>query len=178
MLVLFAIPIGLLAGSLLGGRLDGLSALRFRWPALVLGGLLVQVALFTPAGNAAAGAAAPAIYVGSTTAVFLAVLWNVRIPGMRAVAGGALSNLAAIIANGGAMPADPAALATAGLTAGGYTNSVVLVNPALRVLTDIFAVPSWVPLANVFSIGDVLIGIGIAITIVAAMRRPTVLPAA
>ena len=37
---------------------------------------------------------------------------------------------------------------------------------------DIFALPSWLPFANVFSIGDVLIGLGIVAAIVIAMRRP------
>ena len=37
-------------------------------------------------------------------------------------------------------------------------------------LTDLFAMPGWVPLANVFSIGDVLIGIGAVIAVVAAMH--------
>ena len=35
-------------------------------------------------------------------------------------------------------------------------------HPALQPLTDIFAVPAWVPLANVFSVGDVLIAVGVA----------------
>ena len=34
--------------------------------------------------------------------------------------------------------------------------------------------PNWLPLANVFSLGDVLIGVGIAVAIVFGMRRPTV----
>jgi Family of unknown function (DUF5317) len=42
----------------------------------------------------------------------------------------------------------------------------------LRPLTDVFAIPAWLPMANVFSVGDVLIAIGIAWTIVATMRRP------
>jgi hypothetical protein len=33
--------------------------------------------------------------------------------------------------------------------------------------------PTWIPSHNVFSIGDVLIGLGVAIVIVVAMRRPT-----
>jgi hypothetical protein len=41
----------------------------------------------------------------------------------------------------------------------------------LEPLTDVFAIPAGVPLANVFSIGDVLIGVGIAVVIAAAMRR-------
>jgi hypothetical protein len=71
------------------------------------------------------------------------------------------------------MPADPAALRTAGLDGpGSHTNSVVIENPALQPLTDIFAIPAGLPFANVFSIGDVLLGIGIVVVIVAAMRRP------
>ena len=38
-------------------------------------------------------------------------------------------------------------------------------------LTDIFALPAWLPLHNVFSIGDVLIGVGVAVVIVVGMRR-------
>ena len=170
--MLWAIPLGLIVGVLAGGRLDGVSGFRFRWATLAVGGLLVQVVLFTATGDRLAGSLAPAIYVGSTLAVFAAVLRNVRVPGMAIVALGSLSNLAAITANGGAMPADPAALVAAGLDgAGSHTNSVVLPDPALRPLTDIFAIPAGVPLANVFSLGDVLIGVGIVVVIAAAMRR-------
>jgi hypothetical protein len=47
---------------------------------------------------------------------------------------------------------------------------VVVAAPVLALLTDIFAVPAWVPFANVFSVGDVLIAIGIAVAIAATMR--------
>jgi uncharacterized protein DUF5317 len=171
MLILWAIPIGLVAGYALGGRTDGLSQLQFRWPWLAVGGLLVQVVLFTATGFALAGGLAPAIYVASTLAVLVAVLRNLDLAGMPMVALGALANLAAIVANNGSMPADPGALTLAGLTAGDHTNSVVLASPSLQPLTDIFAAPAWVPFANVFSVGDVLIGLGIAWAIAAAMRR-------
>lgn len=170
MLILWAIPIGIAVGLLLGGRFERLANLHFRWPWLAIGGLLVQAALFSEIGFAAAGSLAAPIYVVSTAAVLVAVLRNRAMPGMAIVALGALSNLAAILANGGSMPADAGALATAGLDAGGHTNSVVLAHPALQPLTDIFAVPAWVPFANVFSIGDVLIAVGIGIAIVAGMR--------
>jgi hypothetical protein len=170
--MLWAIPVGMVAGLLLGGRMDGLLQLRFRWAALAVGGLLVQVVLFTPFGDRIAGDLVPATYVASTGAVFVAVLRNLRMPGMAVVAAGALSNLVAITANGGAMPADPGALALAGFSGPGeHTNSVVLAEPAFRPLTDIFALPAWLPMANVFSVGDVLIGLGVAVAIVAAMRR-------
>jgi len=170
--MLWAIPIGLILGRLLGGRVERLSELHFRWGALAVAGLLVQVLLFTPAGGALAGGFEPILYVGSTAAVLIAVLANLRIPGMALVALGSVSNLVAIVANGGAMPADPAALALAGFSGpGDNTNSVVVAQPALQALTDVYAVPAWVPFANVFSVGDVLIAIGIVIAIVAVMRQ-------
>jgi hypothetical protein len=172
MFMLWAIPTGLVLGALFGGTIEALSAVHFRWAPLAVAALLVQVVLFTPLGDQLTGGFGPANYVISTAAVFDAVIRNLGLPGMPIVGLGALSNLAAIAANGGAMPADAGALATAGLDGpGAHTNSVVLASPALAPLTDIFAVPAWVPLANVFSVGDVLIGVGIVLVIVAAMRR-------
>ena len=174
MTILYAIPAGVLAGLLLRGRLDGLLALRFRWAPLAIGGLLVQVVLFSALGDRLAGDFDRQVYVLSTLAVLLAVLRNLALPGLPLVALGSLSNLAAIVANGGLMPADPGALRIAGFDGPGeHTNSVVLADPALRLLTDIFALPAGIPFANVFSIGDVLIAIGIAWAIVAAMRSRT-----
>jgi hypothetical protein len=95
---------------------------------------------------------------------------------------GGCSNLLAIVANGGYMPADPDALAgLERLPQAGYSNSRLVDGVVLWPLTDLFAMPAWVPLANVFSVGDVLIGVGAAVAVVAAMhgRGPqAVLPAA
>ncbi len=174
--MLWAIPVGIVLGVVARGSLDGLFALGFRWAPLAIAGLLVQVVLFTAIGDQLAGGLGPAIYVLSTLAVFVAVARNWRLTGMPIVAAGALSNLVAITANGGFMPADAGALAMAGFGGpGDHTNSVVLAHPALQPLTDIFALPAGVPLANVFSIGDILIGVGVVIVIVAAMRQKQVL---
>jgi len=177
-ILLASIPIGIVVGYALGGRLERLGQVRFAWAPIAIVGLLVQIVLFAPLGAAIAGSLEPPLYVGSTALVFVAVARNLRITGMPVVGLGAFSNLVAVVANGGAMPADPAALAAAGLgapgggaAAGAYTNSVVVANPAVRPLTDIFAIPAGVPLANVFSVGDVLIGLGIVVVIAAAMRR-------
>lgn len=174
MFLLGAIPVGIVVGFLLGGRAGGLQELRFRWAPLALGGLVAQVLLFTETGGRLAGDAVPALYVASTAAVFVAVARNLRMPGMPIVALGAILNLAAIISNGGRMPADIGALRLAGFDGpGDYTNSVVLADPALRPLTDIYALPAGFPSANVFSVGDVLIAVGIAAVIALAMRRRT-----
>lgn len=171
MFILASIPVGILAGWLLGGRLGGLATIQLRWAWLAIAGLLIQGLLFTDAGGAALGSWVPAVYVASNLLVLTAVVRNVSIPGVWLIVAGAACNLAAIIANGGRMPADPAALATAGFQISGVTNSVVLADPALRPLTDIFAIPAGVPMANVFSVGDILIGVGVAVTIALAMRR-------
>lgn len=171
MFILYAIPVGLVVGWLLGGRLDRLAELRFRWAPLAIAGLFAQVVLFAGPVAERIGAFGPALYVGSTVAVLVAVVRNIRLPGIALVVAGAVSNLLAIVANGGVMPASPEAVAALGLEAGeGFSNSVVMTDPALRPLTDIFALPTWVPFANVFSVGDVLIGLGVAIAIALGMR--------
>ena len=172
MFILYAIPVGLLIGLLRGGRLGNLGDLRFEWGWLALAGLAVQVALFSPPIGSVVGEATPIVYVASTLLVLAAVLRNRRLPGLKLVAAGAISNLVAIVANGGYMPADPGALALAGMDpASEYSNSIVTNQPVLAPLTDIFGMPDWMPFANVFSIGDVLIGAGIVVAIAAGMAR-------
>src|SRR5262249_57688629 len=161
-----------LLGLLLGGRPAGLAALQFRWPWVIVAGLLVQVVLCPDAVAARVGDLGPAIYVASTAAVFAGVLRNVRVPGMALIALGALSNLAAIVANGGYMPAGAAAMAALGKTDPTiYSNSAALDHPALEPLTDLFALPPRVPFANIFTLGDMLIGIGLVVIIPAALPR-------
>ena len=171
MLILYAIPIGLVAGLLLGGQFERLGAIRFRFAPLAVAVLVVQLALFSPLSDGLPEVVGRWIYVLSTGLVVVVVVANRRLPGLPLVVLGAASNLAAIVANGGAMPASASALAAVGLGIGGNTNSVLLEQPNLEPLTDIFATPRWLPLANVFSIGDVLIGAGIVMAIVVAMRR-------
>jgi hypothetical protein len=169
--ILYAIAIGLVLGVFAGGLLGRLGAIRFQWGGLIAAGTLIQLALFSGPVASRIGDLGPPAYVASTALVLLAVLRNLRIPGLVIVAAGAASNLAAIVANGGFMPASAAALgAHAGGQPGSYSNSVVLANPALAPLTDIFALPAWLPGGNVFSIGDVLIAAGIVAAIVLQMR--------
>lgn len=174
MFILYPLLIAVPLGYLLGGRLDRLGSIRIRWAWLALAGLAVQVVLFSDAVASVVGPAGAPLYVASTAAVFAVVLRNARVPGFALIAAGAAMNLAAILANGGCMPADPGALAAVGEPAapdpGIYSNSCVPADPALVPLTDIFATPAWLPLANVFSAGDVVIGLGVAVAIVVGMR--------
>ena len=171
MFLLYAVLLGLVAGRLAGGRLAGLAALDLRWAPLVIVGFAIQIALFSEPVSDRVGDLGPWIYVASTALVLVVVLRNVRIAGLAIVALGSLSNLAAILANGGYMPAAAAAKAALGRGAPTtYSNSAIVDAPSLAPLTDVFALPAWLPLANVFSIGDVLIGTGVVVAIVVAMR--------
>jgi hypothetical protein len=171
MFMLYAIVIGLIAGLAVGGRLRSLGLLQFRWAWLAIAGLWVQLVLFSAPVTAVVGDLGPPIYVGSTLVVLAVVLVNsIRVPGLVLVATGAAANLAAIVANGGFMPATPEALAGRAAMVG-YSNSVELAQPALAPLVDRFAMPSALPFANIFSVGDVLIGLGVVIVIVVTMVR-------
>jgi hypothetical protein len=170
--VLYAVTFGLIVGLLPGGSFAGLAELRIRWGGVILAGLLVQVVLFSAPVAERVHEIGPLIYVLSTGAVLTAVLRNWRIVGLPMVALGAASNAAAILANGGFMPAGAAAIAALGTSfPSGYSNSSVVAHPALVGLTDIFALPHPIPFANVFSIGDVIIAVGIATVLIAAMRE-------
>ena len=75
---------------------------------------------------------------------------------------GGMLNLAAIAANDGVMPADPSALAAAGIATDpqSFSNSTAVAEPALLLLGDILWVPEAWPVSNVFSIGDIVIVVG------------------
>lgn len=175
MFLLYAVLLGLVAGLLFGGRPGRLAEMRLRWTSLIVAGMVIQGLLYSePVSERVAQLApevGPMVYVTSMVMVLAAVVRNVRLPGLALVAIGAAANLAAIVANGGYMPASRAALGSHLPPGGGYSNSIVLTEPALAPLTDIFALPDWLPGGNVFSIGDVLIGLGIAAAIVIQMRR-------
>jgi hypothetical protein len=172
MFALYAVVVAVVLAAVSGGRLSGLGELRFRWANLALAGLVVQLLLFLPPVAERIGAAGVPVYVGSSALVLVAVLANTSIAGMKLVAVGAASNLVAIVANGGYMPASPAALAALGKEVGdAYSNSAMMPDPVLPGLTDIWAMPAWMPFANVFSIGDLLLALGIGYAIWSGMRR-------
>ena len=174
--ILYAVIVGLILGLVTGGSPARLGALRLSWAPLIVIGMAVQLALFSsPIGNAL-GDAAPAVYVLSNLAVLVAVAANLAVPGLVIVLAGGVSNTLAIVANGGYMPVSPGALEAMGrLPKEGYSNSAPRDVVAFGPLTDVFTMPTWIPMANVFSVGDVLIGLGVGIAVMAAMHGRGVL---
>ena len=155
--------LAVLSPVLAGGSLRRLADLRFRGTWVLVAALVAQVVAIevVPGAN---HAVLSAVHLATYVAAGWYVVLNRRIPGLWIVALGAASNGVAIAANGGTLPASRSALETAGihLEPGEFLNSGVLEHPHLGFLGDVFAIPAGFPLANVFSVGDVLIVLGVA----------------
>jgi hypothetical protein len=162
MFLVALVVLSALAVPLAGGRLGALVELR-------LGRVW---AVYAALGLAVLGVGLPGLPDGLRSlllvaaypvgAVFLVANW--RVPGIPLAALGAALNLLAIAANGGVMPASAAALQRAGLPADapGFQSSAPVADPRLAFLGDVFALPASWPLSNVFSVGDMLIAVGLA----------------
>jgi len=180
MLYLLAILIGLAIGRLRGGRLANLAQLRLRWLWVVLFSLLIQL-LILPLFSSSAllpYATAP-LHLLSCAILIVWLIANLRTAPMGVLLLGAVSNFITIAAKGGRMPASVAALERAGLlrTAdtlrkGETAANVVLMGPSthLNALGDWLYLPDWVPFATAFSIGDVVIMVGLGWLIARGMK--------
>jgi MFS family permease len=155
--------LALAAVPLLGGRLGRLSDLQFDIPGAGVAAVVLQWAVLSQ-GLGGDTLAREGLHVASYGLMAWFVARNLSIPGLWIVALGGASNGLAIAANGGVMPASAEAYERAGLDlpkAGEYVNSRPIEDPQLGFLGDVFATPSDWPMANVFSVGDILVVLGI-----------------
>jgi len=163
--MLMALLAGLLVATvpLFGGRLRALAHVRIQSFWLIAGALALQVLAISVVPTWPR-----ALLVGAHLVSYLMAGWfvwlNRRVSGLPIVAVGGALNAVTIAVNGGTLPASRSALATAGIhpVAGDFNNSGVLAHPHLAWLGDVIPVPASVPMANVFSIGDLLILLGLA----------------
>ena len=149
-----------------GGNLAALGRVQVRYALAIFGALAIQIAIISVVPGGSPGLHR-VLYIGSYALAAVFVVANRRLAGMRLLALGATLNLIAILANNGVMPASRSALHAAGMRSSStdFLNSAAVAHPRLLFLGDILAVPHAVPLANVYSIGDVCIAIGVAIAI-------------
>jgi hypothetical protein len=151
-------------GAVLGGAdLTRLARVRVRWIPAILAALGIQIVIIRvlPASFPLGVAASIHVFTYGLAAAFLVV--NRSVIGLWIIGVGGMLNLTAIVTNGGVMPATARAMAAAGMSdTAGFENSAVRAHAHFAFLGDVFATPKGVPLANVFSIGDVLIVLGTA----------------
>jgi hypothetical protein len=160
------VALALVSVPLTGGRLAALAQLRFRGTGLLAAALGVQVLIISFIAGGPSWLH-PALHLGTYAAALAFLAANFAIPGLRTVALGGLANFLAIASNGGVMPASRSALVEAGRghSRNAFDNSGVVNHARLRFLGDVVAMPAWMPLHNVFSVGDVLIGLGVAVAL-------------
>jgi hypothetical protein len=162
---------------LTGGSLGRVAALPFRGAPWLLGALVLQVLVISvltslPRTVAVVG------HIGSY-AMLAWVLWlNRRLPGVAVIAAGAAANGVTIAVNGGTLPASASALRAAGIhLREGFDNSGLVAHPHLAWLGDVMVTPSWLPMRNMLSIGDLLLLAGACLLLVVGSRKKT-MPAA
>ncbi len=172
MVLLWAILLGLLIGLVRHRDLAHLAQLKLRASWLVLLAVLIQI-LILPLGQGAKPLVTWGMeffHIGSYLLLLLFAVLNYRERALWPMALGMLSNFIVITANGGHMPASLDALRAAGRTAtveklltdGVFGNVIAMSEQTkLNFLGDIFWLPAWVPWANAFSVGDLLLGVGV-----------------
>jgi hypothetical protein len=170
---LVAIALGMGLGLGAGGKLSNLGRLRFRWPLLLIGAVVLrQVVIFTPVRELVG---AQYLYALSIVLIVLWTIWHWnRLPGVWLVTIGGLLNLLVVMVNSGHMPVahDFAASELHGEllrrgTMGQYT--VMTDQTHLNWLGD------WISLRPIihegYSPGDMLIALGLALIILVALLR-------
>ncbi|EEG77845.1 DUF5317 domain-containing protein [Dethiobacter alkaliphilus] len=174
--ILLAVVVGLLRGGKLARLGDvSLKAMPLVWVALVMRALVgvVENAGFTYA---------PGLQIAAYILFFYAVWLNLAQPGIKLFGLGSLLNFVVIAANGGRMPVSADAIAAAG-GSGTPTGTHVLLTEGTRLwfLADVIALPRISPVAQVISVGDILIVMGVFLFIQRRMvgeEEPAVLVSA
>jgi hypothetical protein len=151
------------------GRLTALADLPLRKPGLALAAIVLQVLIISviPGGHQAFHTT---VHMLSYVLLLAFAFSNRHIAGVAIAAFGGLLNFIAIAANGGVMPTNPDTLASfqGADTNGEFANSAILEHPKLLFLGDTIATPSSLPLHTVFSLGDLVLMLGVAVLVHAA----------
>lgn len=162
MILPVAVLVLIVSVPLTGGRLSRLGNLEIRWVSAILAALALQIWVTTIPTDPTLGTVVHFI----SYALGIWFIWaNRKVPGLVITSSGGAMNLVAIGANGGVMPASPEALELAGMSHMGdhFVNSGAVEGARLAWLGDVFAIPASWPLSNVFSVGDVVLIVGVGV---------------
>ncbi len=162
MILVFMVAVAALSVLVCGGSLENLSRVKIKARGAIAAALALQILIISVIPKLVPGWPGSVLELVSYGLAVFFLIANRRVPWLWLVGLGGLSNLAAIGANGGVMPASPVALSAAGRVRhpGQFVNSTSLHSPHLAFLGDNFSVPRTWPLANVFSVGDIILAVG------------------
>jgi hypothetical protein len=172
-ILIVAVLLVVLSVPLTGADLRKLRYLRVNGICFVFAAIGLQLVVTTVASTVLPATLAEALHLVSYALAVAFLVVNRHITGLWILSLGGGLNLLAIAVNHGVMPATTAALRGAGreVVTEGFSNSNAVAHARLAFLGDVFAVPKGVPLANVFSVGDVLLVVGIGVILHAAARH-------
>jgi hypothetical protein len=167
--VLITLVLAVGVGLVTGGRLSGLSAMRFRLVPAALAGLLLQ--FFVPPGIWQ-----QVLLFASFLLLGAFAVANLKIPGFALILAGIAMNFLVIGVNSG-MPVPRWSLERSDqsqelqylIEHGGAKHHLATDEDHLMFLADVIPLPS--PIRQSVSAGDVVAYIGVAYVIVAGMRR-------
>jgi Family of unknown function (DUF5317)/Major Facilitator Superfamily/Transketolase, C-terminal domain len=165
MFLLPSLLLGVVFAVLLGGRPSRLAHVSFRLAWTVPVALAIQIVIFSHLGDGLEPRTVEELHIASYVILLGFAAANLRVRALVPVLLGLAANAVAILANHGLMPVSPGAARTVGISPGVHDN-VFVGDGRLGFLGDVFALPSEFPLANVFSVGDILIGIGMMLFVV------------
>lgn len=181
MFIIYPVILGILVGYIAGGSLKWLIMRPFHWKLLAISAFLIQVVIFSDFRflKSYPETAVTTLHYVSYILLLAFILRNVKVSGIALVGVGIFLNSLVIFVNGGYMPTLPENLKSTSIAKHAeaisqgntvHNSSGITSQTLLPWLGDIFYIPSWVPFSNVFSIGDVLIGVGIFIYFLINMR--------
>ncbi len=174
MILVLPVALGLVLALAFGGDPRLLTTLELRRPELFYVAVALQLVAFPLAFMPwhVSDGVSRGLWLASYAVLCSAALLNLKIAGVPIVAAGMLSNILAVVMNGGHMPALPSALRALGKTYIVHFNSAAKASPSLPWLVDRWAVPAWLPVGNVYSVGDVVIAVGAVVVIAAGSQLP------
>jgi len=180
MFILYTVVISIIISYLLGGRFKFILQQPLKHIWLATFGLLIQIIIFTDFFASRCNDTISVVLHGVSYILVISFIFiNRKIPGILLIGIGIILNATVIFLNGGYMPASLESVekTSAGrqleiLSQGSATNNsqAITEDTILPWLADIFYIPSWVPLSNVFSIGDVLIAAGVCLYLIRCMK--------
>lgn len=160
---------------LIGGHYRALSNIHLRGGWLVTGALAVQIMIIS-VFDLRSEALARSLHVSTYLLIGVVIALNWSLQWLPVIAVGWLCNFVVIVANAGIMPTSSSAARTIGRhVSGQFENSTPTANAHLAFLGDNIATPRNWPMANILSVGDVVLLIGFALVIWTA-SRPTTRP--